>query len=95
MQRFAVETDDDILIIFAPHNPFAYSCILRGQLQETADHVLSFGLSSLRHQLRIYSADLPHIVRYYFNTVYDASATSSNYLLLKTEKTYTDILLPD
>jgi len=94
-QSFPVNTDEDILVLFAPDNQYACSCILRGQLQETADHVLSFLFNCLRHQLRIYSTDLPHIARFYFNTVYDAAVASGNYLILKTETAHTDILLPD
>lgn len=81
------------LVLFAPDNPYQYTCILRGELRGGDRGNLAFRFPKLRLRARIHGTDQRLAFRYYADNFHDGSLPGGNYLLLKPGETHVDFWL--
>jgi len=82
-----------LLVLLSP-NRYRCQCVFRGALRHEQGESPAFRLSGLRQSARIYHTDARSVFRYYADHFYEAGTIASNYILLRLQNTYTDIILP-
>lgn len=90
------ELDDgsSLLVLLSKENLLRCQNTFRGSLGSEENKFLSFKLSNLKHKIRVYHHDARLSFRYFINNFFDAQEMSSNYILIKKGKDYTDIIVP-
>ena len=92
----AEQTDHDnaLLIVLSNHNFLHINYLLAGSIKHRKDPFLSYKLKNLKHTIRIHSNDMKSAFRFFTDYYYDNDEIGSNYILIKKEKAFIDILIP-
>lgn len=92
----AAESDgSSFLVLLSKENLFNYNRIFQGNTGYNENNYLSFRLGKLKHKIRIYHTDTKLSFRYFTDYFYDINEMSSNFILIKREKNYIDIAVPN
>lgn len=82
------------LILLSNNSSLSIKYILNGSTKLKKDKFLSYELKNLRHKIRIHENDISFAFRFFTNNYYDVDETGSNFILIKNEKEYIDIIIP-
>lgn len=86
--------DNDFLVLLSKDNFFDAKYILQGSIKPREDSFLSYNLKSLKHKIRIHSKDTKSVFRFFIDHYYDINEIGSNYILIRNEKEFIDIVIP-
>jgi hypothetical protein len=89
------ELDDgnSFLVLLSKRNLFDCNCIFQGNLTYDKNKYLFFKLGNLKHKIRIYHTNAKLSFRYFIDYFYDIGEMNSNYVLIKKEQHYIDIVV--
>lgn len=90
-----LEDGSDFLVLLSKDHLLVCNGIFKGSLGLEDNKYLAFKLRNLRHKIRIHHDDVKYSFRYFINYFYNVDEMSSNYLLIKREKHYIDIMIPN
>lgn len=85
---------NNYLILLSSENLLSCKTVFKGDLFFGENKFLSFKLCGLKHKVRIYHNNTKLSFRYFIDNIYDINEMSSNYILMKKEKSYIDIMIP-
>lgn len=68
--------------------------MLEGDLVSVKDSCLLYELNDLVHKIRVYSKNINFAYRFFSDNYFEKNDLTSNYLLIKNEKGYIDIMAP-
>jgi AraC-like DNA-binding protein len=91
---FESEIASSFLVLLSKEHLLRCKSFFIGSLGFEETKFLTFKLGNLKHKIRIYHNDVKLSFRYFINNFYDANEMSSNYILIKKEKDYIDIIIP-
>ena len=83
-----------LLVLLSPQNRYNFQCVFRGALRHEQGEFLAFNLSGLRQPARIHHTNMQLVFRYYTDHFHDAGTIALNYILLRSQDTYIDIIFP-
>lgn len=86
--------DKDLLILLSNDNFFNKKYILKGNIKSREDSFLFYELKGLKHKIRIHSNDIKSVFRFFLEHYYDINEIGSNYILIRNEKEFIDIITP-
>jgi len=90
-----MNAESSTLVLLSKDNLLSYTSIIQGSLRYEESDFLSFKLSNLKHKIRIHHSHTTHSFRYFIDHFYDPKEISSNYILIKKEHDYIDIIVPN
>lgn len=89
-----LDSGSNFLVLLSKEHLLSCKNVFEGRLLQKNNQFLSFQLNGLKHKIRIYHNDAILSFRYFIDNIYDVDEMSSNYILMKKEKNYTDIIIP-
>lgn len=87
-------SNKDMLVLLAKNNLNCEEYMLKGNIKSREDSFLSYELRNLKHKIRIYSKDTKLVFRFFIDHYYDINEMESNYILIRSEKEFIDIVIP-
>lgn len=88
-----LEGDGNLLVQLSKHFLGSQS-IFAGSLMPEKSKLLSFELGKLKHEIRIHHPNPKLSFRYYIDNFYAPTQMASNFILIKREQDYLDIIVP-
>jgi AraC-like DNA-binding protein len=88
-----LDSDGNLLVQLSRHLLGSKS-IFTGSVMLEKSKLLSYEISNLKHEIRIHHNNTKLSFRYYIDNFYDSNKMESNYILIKKEKDYIDIIIP-
>ena len=88
------DSGNNYLVLLSKEHLLSCNHVFQGNLDQDKNKFLSFKLGSLKHKIRIYHSDAKFSFRYFIDNIYDVNEMGSNYIFIKKEKKFIDIMIP-
>ena len=90
-----IDSTQNLLVLLSQDHRLDIRCTLQGRIQPRQGTALSFGLQGLKHKIRIHHSHTGYSLRYYFDHFHDPDAMTSNFILVKHDRSQIDIMVPE